>query len=138
MRVPFTFKERIMASELRNFLVGWGAMLAILVACSCPLPAQVVGGTISGNVTDNSGAVLPNATVVMTNVATGEHYCHHKHPGFVQCAQSTARYVSAKGLRKWVWDCGPQWNYPHCRSFDYFEYLSEGGHGEPDGRGQRS
>jgi len=60
-----------MASELRNFLVGWGAMLAILVACSCPLPAQVVGGTISGNVTDNSGAVLPNATVVMTNVATG-------------------------------------------------------------------
>ena len=62
-----------MASELKKSQVYFGVLLALLtlVACSCPLQAQVVGGTISGNVTDNSGAVLPNATVVMTNVATG-------------------------------------------------------------------
>ncbi|HKW66339.1 MAG TPA: TonB-dependent receptor [Terriglobales bacterium] len=62
-----------MASEFRKVRVYLGALLALLVlmACSNPLQAQVVGGTISGNVTDNSGAVLPNATVVMRNVATG-------------------------------------------------------------------
>lgn len=35
------------------------------------LPAQVVGGTISGTVADSSGAVIPNAVVVVHNQDTG-------------------------------------------------------------------
>lgn len=35
------------------------------------LPAQVVGGTISGTVADPSGAVIPNAVVVVHNQDTG-------------------------------------------------------------------
>src|SRR5215469_11060897 len=36
-----------------------------------PLPAQVVGGSISGTVADNSGAVVANATVFLENLSTG-------------------------------------------------------------------
>ena len=35
------------------------------------LAAQVVGGTISGTVADSSGAVIPNAVVVVHNQDTG-------------------------------------------------------------------
>ena len=33
--------------------------------------AQVAGGTLSGTVTDPNGGGVPNASVVITNVATG-------------------------------------------------------------------
>jgi Carboxypeptidase regulatory-like domain len=53
--------------------------LATLVLGSAALPtpaafAQAVsvnGGSIQGTITDNSGAVVPNATVVVTGIATG-------------------------------------------------------------------
>jgi hypothetical protein len=35
--------------------------------------AQVISGTISGTVQDSSGAIIPNASVVLTNQATGDH-----------------------------------------------------------------
>ncbi len=47
-------------------------MLAILLAC--PLPAQTTFATITGTVTDSTGAVVPNATITATNVATGVQY----------------------------------------------------------------
>ncbi|MGA8101759.1 MAG: carboxypeptidase-like regulatory domain-containing protein, partial [Candidatus Acidiferrales bacterium] len=46
-------------------------MFAILLAAG-RLPAQIDRSSISGTVTDPSGAVVPGATVVVTNTATSE------------------------------------------------------------------
>src|ERR1700724_431189 len=48
-----------------------GALLLLSILCSFPIQAQVVGGTISGTVSDKSGAVVANATVSLQNLATG-------------------------------------------------------------------
>lgn len=50
------------------------ALATVAVCCSvsaAKLQAQTITGTINGVVTDQSGAVLPNATVTAKNVATG-------------------------------------------------------------------
>jgi hypothetical protein len=46
------------------------AIISCVIA-SVPVQAQVTGATISGTVVDNSGRLIPNATVTITNVATG-------------------------------------------------------------------
>src|SRR3979490_2063352 len=50
------------------------AILAIFLHLAWPqsAPAQAVGATLSGLVTDSSGAAIPNATVLIKNEATGE------------------------------------------------------------------
>jgi hypothetical protein len=48
-----------------------GLAVGILVL-SEPLPAQVSSGTLSGTVTDHTGAVVPNAKISVKNVATGQ------------------------------------------------------------------
>ena len=48
-----------------------GLLFAIVVLVSAPLLAQVPTGTIAGTVTDQVAAVLPKATVTVTNKATG-------------------------------------------------------------------
>ena len=64
-----------MASQfrLRNALVDFrvGAALLLSILCCCPMHGQVVGGTISGTISDKSGAVVVNATVSLKNLATG-------------------------------------------------------------------
>jgi hypothetical protein len=52
--------------------VCFAAVLALLliVFCSGPVHGQVVGGTISGRVTDISGAAIANAKVSIQNIAT--------------------------------------------------------------------
>jgi hypothetical protein len=45
-------------------------LLALLVFCAPRMAAQGLFGTISGTVTDQSGAVVPGATVKVTNVNT--------------------------------------------------------------------
>src|SRR6266446_8629049 len=48
--------------------------LVLLVLFTCALPAclgQVTAATISGSVKDETGAVLPNAGIEVTNVETG-------------------------------------------------------------------
>src|SRR5579884_75354 len=45
--------------------------LCALFLLLAPVYAQKITGTISGTVTDPSGAVVPNATVTITNIATG-------------------------------------------------------------------
>jgi hypothetical protein len=60
------------ANDSRKFVVCLPAALLLLLGAfsSSPLPAQVVGGTISGAVVDNSGAAIANASVTLKNLAT--------------------------------------------------------------------
>jgi hypothetical protein len=57
----------------RKVLGYWGVGTALLLSllCSPPVHGQVVGGTISGTISDRSGAVVANATVSLQNLATG-------------------------------------------------------------------
>jgi hypothetical protein len=56
-----------------NVLVGWipAAVLTLWFLASTPAYTQVVGGSLSGTITDESGAAVPKTTVSITNVATG-------------------------------------------------------------------
>src|SRR5260370_17908975 len=59
-----------MNSRLIQFvLFVWAVGLCLVI--SHPLRAQVAGGNLSGTITDPSGAVVPNAEVVVKNSATG-------------------------------------------------------------------
>ena len=49
----------------------FGTLLFALAAMPAPIFAQATTGTISGTVTDESKAVLPGATIQVTNVETG-------------------------------------------------------------------
>ena len=46
-------------------------MIAVLLMAPLRLSAQLTGATISGTVRDESGAVMPNATVAIRNQETG-------------------------------------------------------------------
>ena len=45
--------------------------LAMVLLAAAPAFAQSTGSTLQGTITDEQGAVMPGATVVMTNVETG-------------------------------------------------------------------
>ena len=58
--------QKILRHMTRGFLA-----LVLLVGTACVLQAQVAGaGTIQGSVADSTGAVIPNATVTLTESST--------------------------------------------------------------------
>ena len=80
--------------------VSMGCALAIALCLGFILApnasAQVVYGSITGNVQDSAGAMIPNSTVVVTNQATqetrttttnsaGEYHIVNLAPGFIRC-----------------------------------------------------
>ncbi len=57
----------------RGLALSLSAFVAfdLCIIAVCGLHAQVVGGTLSGTVTDTSEAVIPNGHISIKNVATG-------------------------------------------------------------------
>jgi protocatechuate 3,4-dioxygenase beta subunit len=47
------------------------ALVTLVAATSAPLGAQTIRGALTGTVTDSTGALVPGATVTVTNTATG-------------------------------------------------------------------
>ena len=47
------------------------SILCLVVLAAVPLSAQIDTGGITGTVTDSSGAIVPGATITLTNDATG-------------------------------------------------------------------
>ncbi len=78
-------------------------LMALGIIClvfSPPAIAQFDTGTITGTVTDSSGAVIPNTTVIVTNTGTGiqSTFETDSNGSFVASAQPFGRYVvSASG-----------------------------------------
>ena len=60
-----------MISNKSNILAVLTIALAISLFVSVPVYSQVTGATLTGTVTDTSGAVIPNAQISIKNEATG-------------------------------------------------------------------
>jgi Carboxypeptidase regulatory-like domain len=73
-----TTKRVVRHSPLRQiavYLLGRGLGVCVLAACLFVAPLAIAQSTtadVTGTVTDNSGAILPNAKVTLTNLGTGE------------------------------------------------------------------
>ena len=62
------FSETRSSKLLRFSALLFGVVFTLLPVR--PIHAQVAGATLSGSVTDQSGAVVPNASIAIKNIAT--------------------------------------------------------------------
>ena len=69
--ITMTGNAQFSTVRLAQRAVHLMVLLAVLACGALPLLAQFDTGTITGTVTDASGAVVPHATVTVTNVGTG-------------------------------------------------------------------
>src|SRR3989442_6771072 len=63
---PIFKKDRLSPSGFLTVFLG-----VLLVICSARLAPAQTAGTITGTIVDQSGAVIPDATVTLTNSGTG-------------------------------------------------------------------
>jgi hypothetical protein len=92
-----------MKTRAAKVVFGVGiVMLSLLI--SYPLRAQVSDASMSGTVTDRSGAIVPNAKITITNLGTG---------------QTTAAQVNSEGV----------YNLPKLTPGDYEVTISADGFG---------
>lgn len=93
---------RRFASNLQTFFV----ILSLVITCA--VKAQVAGtGTIQGTVSDSTGAVIPNATVTLTDVSTQVKRIAHSDSGgtYILPNISVGTYnasISAKGFQTYI------------------------------------
>jgi hypothetical protein len=52
-------------------MMRFALQFVLVLACASPLAAQVPSGAVAGAVTDQNGGILANATITVTNKATG-------------------------------------------------------------------
>ncbi|MGA3133811.1 MAG: carboxypeptidase regulatory-like domain-containing protein [Terracidiphilus sp.] len=66
--------QQVAQSIFKARRTGWGAaVLAMFLLLVAPAAfAQIITGNLSGTVRDGTGAVVPNASVTLTNEATGD------------------------------------------------------------------
>src|SRR6202035_3779902 len=57
---------------LRSFMWGCAFFICLLLFMSVQAKAQTLYGSVVGTVTDNTGAAVPNANVVITETQTNE------------------------------------------------------------------
>lgn len=60
---------------IATFTIHWTAALLLMllsVPCQCIWAQAQNTGTVSGNITDSTGAVIPNANITLTSIATGQ------------------------------------------------------------------
>lgn len=82
-------------------------VIAILMSFVLPVAAQITRGSLSGNVTDPTGALLPNAEVTLKNPANGEEVktISNAEGEFVFPSLAIGNYalsVEAKGFKRIV------------------------------------
>jgi len=93
--------RKLFCKYVCSFTAAAALLLAVLV--SLPVGAQVTGGTLSGTITDPSGAGIPQAQITIKNVATGvEHNLTTNENGFYTATNllpgNYAVTISAKGF----------------------------------------
>jgi hypothetical protein len=70
--MQYADRKKALIRHCPSWNVALGLLLGAVLLCVSGMHAQVLYGTITGQVTDPTGASIPNATITVTNQANGE------------------------------------------------------------------